>query len=911
MLDWNDDSDDDGQDSDNNNDDDDKPSGDDYDGAPSHPPPESDPRDNSGSKYYGDSGSGGSGSGSVGGNSSESMLPHESFFQFQLASKSKNANITKQLQGDQLQVQPSLSVSEPEKQSSLQEPNEQRSTHGHRASTVRDDQTAMAGDAISGLLVGNLDLAVPSQSLLARGVCLSKEDVGLVKAAANENSTLSTSSTDASGLHTSADPVELSAPHRMEDQCVSAPVLDASTGKTKVTLSSSAVLDTTQDFTPRSFLSIRLLGAGGFSTVDEVLHRATNLRLGRKTLKNRDPSAINELKKEVNVLQKLRHPHIIRFLGAYSRGDKMSILVAPVAETTLALWLEQATLQQPANLVNIVSKMFGCLVSSIRYLHEQRPVIKHMDIKPQNILVAQGDQEFPHVVLCDFGISSLDDLSDGQHKPLTRRYVAPEVFDGFARKQAADVWSLGCVFAEMASASLGQSNSKWHAFRHEYSGSTGKHYWQDVPSLQDWLSSFLKEAATPTEQLIVGTLKDMLTSDPNLRPSAALLSLRFTPAPCCLEWPDAKSVFPAPAQELEAVETLVHKNCADCCDHLDRSVSTTDVHSSDLFKNAKSWIEECSHIHDACRQYGTTNRTLPTRLVDIQPKGIDDSIVRIVDSDSIVQGPQAIEYAALSYVWDKTNAMLTTDQLESAQSDLQRQVLPRPLNSGIQAAKNLGYRYIWIDSLCILQDSEDDKRSECAKMASVFRNAALTIVLDQIDELRTDKSLTNDTIPDAALQNANVKALTQNVSKAGGRPSASAALPVSDFVNSGFGWDTRAWALQERLLSHRLLYLCEEQLYWQCSSLKASSTFPRGLSSLVWEKAHSKSHHNRPQRGKSGSQSVTFKNVFDKQEALEPTRLRNCQWIHKESDSNTRLVDKESCQSKQAAKVYFSSPNSP
>jgi serine/threonine protein kinase len=173
----------------------------------------------------------------------------------------------------------------------------------------------------------------------------------------------------------------------------------------------------------QSFLSVRYLGSGGFSTVDEVVHRGTNLRLGRKTLKNRGPAAIQDLWEEVSVLQKLRHPHVIRFLGAYSQGDKMSILISPIADTTLSLWLDRFSSEKPDNFSQIITKMFGCLASSVRYLHEQRPVVKHLDIKPQNVLIVEGDGEFPHVVLCDFGISTSDDVSAQTIRPLTRQYA--------------------------------------------------------------------------------------------------------------------------------------------------------------------------------------------------------------------------------------------------------------------------------------------------------------------------------------------------------------------------------------------------------------------------------------------------------------------------------------------------------
>lgn len=915
MLDWNKESNDNGDGTDSNDDDDDddgnngKPHGDGYDGAPSHPPPQSDPRDDFGPQYFG----GGDYAGGGGGGSSGTGLLPDSFFQFKLSTNLEDSSIADQPQSEQQHIrQRSISQSEPDESLSPRP----CTPRGRDASTAQDDQTSLAGDALSGRLVGGAKF--PSQPLVARGVRVGKSGVGLIPDASQLPLD---AHTDPAGRNTKNSPLESSLHCRTEELRVLTPaalntsqgsthsdsshamtvtfpavlssVLDASQRSTHAksesivsTVSAPAVLDTLQQFTPQSFLSVRLLGAGGFSTVDEVLHRATNLRLGRKTLKNRNATAIEELKKEVSVLQKLRHPHVIRFLGAYSKGDKMSILVSPVAETTLALWLEQATVQQPTDLVNTVKKMFGCLVSSVRYLHEQRPVVKHMDIKPQNILVAQGDQEFPRVVLCDFGISSSDDLNDGQHKPLTRRYVAPEVFDGFARKQAADIWSLGCVFAEMASAPFSRSNSKWLTFRREYSGRTGKHYWQDVPSLQGWLSSFMEEAASSIEQQVVGSLKDMLRADPNDRPTATLLSMKFSPAPCCLEWPNDKVAFPAPAQELEAVETLARKEGADCCDH--HEVANVNIgYQKDDLQNAKSWIEECFHSHDTCRQLVTTDKTLPTRLVDTQPEGIDDSIVRVVDSASIVQGTRATEYATLSYVWNDSSVTLTTSRLQTAQLGLQRQALPQTLESGIQAAQKLGFRYVWVDSLCILQDSEADKQAECAMMATIFRNAALTIVLDQLNQL--------DVKPGLLLPNANANASVVNATKNANRTAvhlpASSALPARNFTTPGFGWDTRAWSLQERLLSRRLLHVCETQVYWECASLKASDTFPRGLSSLVWEKAHTKSHPNRPQRGKSGSMSITVKNVCGSQPQPEATRLRNCQWIHKEGGAQGDSMD--------------------
>jgi serine/threonine protein kinase len=604
----------------------------------------------------------------------------------------------------------------------------------------------------------------------------------------------------------------------------------------------------------QSFLSVRFLGSGGFSTVDEVVHRGTHLRLGRKTLKNRGPAAIQDLWEEVSVLQKLRHPHVIRFLGAYSQGDKMSILLSPIADTTLSLWLDRFSSEKPVNFSQIITKMFGCLASSVRYLHEQRPVVKHLDIKPQNVLIVEGDGEFPHVVLCDFGISTSDDMSV-QTQPLTRQYVAPEVFGGSTRKAAADIWSLGCVFAEMASVSYSQSNSKWLSLRKEFSGRTGKYYWQDVAGLQDRFTTLLEHATTVTEKTVVRTIKAMLRSQPVERPDAATLTLVFTPAPCCLSWPNDKVAYPGPSEELSSVEMLVHEDGNDCTAQLHQHAENTTAYTQGLV-SAKNWLEQCSHSHEVCsRSTPGDAHTLPSRLLDIQPDG-EVSSVRIVDTTATESRLGMVDYVALSHTWSESQVTLTTESLHAMETSIPLCGLSGTLKTAIASAQRLGYRYLWTDSLCIIQNSEDDKREECANMASVFRNAALTLVLDSIDT---------------------------------GLEDFRASLAES---HSAFSWDTRAWSLQERLLSRRFLHLGQEQMYWECNSLKASETFPQGLPLLVWEKAHSKPEasqgtqlHLNEKPAANAKQAANLASATDnKTGPLHPHRLRNCQWIRKQGD---------------------------
>jgi serine/threonine protein kinase len=128
---------------------------------------------------------------------------------------------------------------------------------------------------------------------------------------------------------------------------------------------------------------------------------------------------------------------------SYTDPDYVGLLITPVAECDLKTFLARRPVQQ----FFVLQNAFGCLTAALQYLHEHR--CRHKDIKPANILIHNES-----VVLTDFGISR-DWLTDengttiGNSGSYTPAYAAPEVVDWEARNEAADVWSLGCVFLEM------------------------------------------------------------------------------------------------------------------------------------------------------------------------------------------------------------------------------------------------------------------------------------------------------------------------------------------------------------------------------------------------------------------------------------------------------------------------------
>ncbi|KAJ5055694.1 hypothetical protein J3E72DRAFT_227946 [Bipolaris maydis] len=893
MLDWRDDDDNSGGDDSTDDDNDDRPSGDGFDGSPSFQPPPFHPHGNN-SKPSGDQGSSG---GSLG------QPPQSGFFHFQLSQLGESQRYCAVKPTRPTTLSPNISPSSIsiDRDGTAQQDESFKSQHplDKYIPTKGDYKATLAGDAFAQPMIREGGSSQDERTD-KRGL---EHTSGISAAASTEIETLiSTLAPSWNQVGASLDELSMS-----EENPSSESLPDATVTARSQCSDATDQLPNRQS-TPhalkfsRAFHSIKLLGAGGFSTVDEVKHQQTGLRIGRKTLKNRNQTALEELKKEVNVLQKLRHPHIIRFLGAYSKGDKMSILLSPVAETTLAVWLDRSALQRPTNLFETIMKMFGCLSSSVRYLHEQRPVVKHMDIKPQNILIVDGDQEFPHVILSDFGVSCAEDVSDEQSRPWTRQYIAPEVVEGFTRKQAADIWSLGCVFAEMASVPLSQHNSEWSAFSREYNGRTGTYYWQDVPGVQKKLAMFFDSARSPDELLLVRALQAMLRAQPDERPDAASLTMIFAPAPCCLNWPNDKMTFPGPHEELLEVERfgkhhridgnaqphLHHKDANDC---------------SDSVPIAKTWLDNCLCTHSACRHLSSGYSTdLPRRLIDILPEGQASNYVRIVESESLEEQMQHVQYVALSHVWSDTEPLLSSNSQSKMQSELVLEALPSAVRNAISEVQRLGFRYCWLDSLCVLQDSDQEKEQECTNMSSIFRNAVLTVVLDQLANASTRKDVEN------ATKNAQ---FASTISPIKNRTTiatpASALLPSSVLTVPNLGWDTRAWALQDRLLSRRFLHL-GEQSYWECNTLKASETFPRGLPALLWEKVHTQcSDDGEEMRAQASSAFPSAKifamefddahnaNTIPHQKPAEPrpplpgaSRLRDCQWVKKQGDDAAR-----------------------
>jgi hypothetical protein len=94
----------------------------------------------------------------------------------------------------------------------------------------------------------------------------------------------------------------------------------------------------------------------------------------------------------------------------------------------------------------------------------------------------------------------------------------------------------------------------------------------------------------------------------------------------------------------------------------------------------------------------------------------------------MVLNPGPIEYLTLSHCWGKDQIFrLLETNIDQLRKAIPTNRLPQTFQQAIALTKRMGHRYIWIDSLCIIQDSEDDWHYESSRMGDVYKNSFCNI----------------------------------------------------------------------------------------------------------------------------------------------------------------------------------------
>jgi hypothetical protein len=266
--------------------------------------------------------------------------------------------------------------------------------------------------------------------------------------------------------------------------------------------------------------------------------------------------------------------------------------------------------------------------------------------------------------------------------------------------------------------------------------------------------------------------------------------------------------------------------------NLSLEISGTSTSSDDSWSCALRWLDTCDRFHHSCsklKDERERTRRYPTRLLDVGPLDEKRPTVKLIETSK--SSPQG-DYLTLSHCWGASQVikLMSTNYEEFL---VRVPELPRTFRHAITVARRLRIRYLWIDSLCIIQDSKQDWEKESSLMHTVYKHAHCNIAATASTgsngglffERPRVRRHCNVFIPS-----------TQN----------RYSLVDKDFWKKEVEESpllSRGWVLQERLLAPRVLHFGRQQLFWECNEMNSCETQREGLPAAINQRSGKSQFH--------------------------------------------------------------------
>ncbi|EPE06745.1 het-domain-containing protein [Ophiostoma piceae UAMH 11346] len=249
----------------------------------------------------------------------------------------------------------------------------------------------------------------------------------------------------------------------------------------------------------------------------------------------------------------------------------------------------------------------------------------------------------------------------------------------------------------------------------------------------------------------------------------------------------------------------------------------------------RRWKEACFAWHgDRCRDVRSHSDSRHDDDSKLESKSTKPQMLRLIDVDNmcLVEVPDrsAVSWVVLSYVWGrvpfftlttKNRALLMTegsfsDYNETADRDIPAFSLPATVADAVDATRGLGERYLWTDSLCIMQDSTDDKALFVPAMDDIYSRATITIVdlggenaFHGLPGVTKDRFSDRDNFPAPEPFIINDSRIVR-----ASQPTGTGYQRMD--MQAGCVYLQRGWTFQEALLSRRFVIFTADTVFWEC-----------------------------------------------------------------------------------------------
>jgi hypothetical protein len=224
-------------------------------------------------------------------------------------------------------------------------------------------------------------------------------------------------------------------------------------------------------------------------------------------------------------------------------------------------------------------------------------------------------------------------------------------------------------------------------------------------------------------------------------------------------------------------------------------------------QQAKSWLTDCMNNHSICQGSLSVGESdfVPTRLINVGTAGSQMVYLQCHCDQSTTRLP----YATLSHCWGRSKTLqLTAATEQRLLSGIPISELAQTFQEAIFTVQQLGIQFIWMDTLSIFQDSDNDWQREASRMSKVYNYAVVNIAADIAAD--SDAGCRHKR-PKWSIEPCTVTSTWSDTGN-GLYQLWDAKLWKQSFQNMPLR--QRAWVVQEMLLAPRVLHLCGTQMWW-------------------------------------------------------------------------------------------------